>query len=151
MNDDLYGEEPSTEYGVGRVRTGEPHREGFMTEAAAREWICEFEKDGGKPGVFVVICRTIGSWELRDSPAYDTVPPELSDEARARIKSGEAPRRRHGYKAFSAEGAPHESDGVGSFCGQRTPDPPTGAPGPVPPAPQHDADASDTEGPTSNQ
>ena len=53
------------EYGVRHVNdpeSWEPHRSG-MGEEDARDWVRDFEADGGKPGAFIVVRRQIGAWE----------------------------------------------------------------------------------------
>ena len=52
------------EYGIlhDRVRD-EPHRVG-MTEIEAERWIRDWLDDGGKGGVFKIIRRPVGLWEL---------------------------------------------------------------------------------------
>ena len=51
-------------YGIASARTPTvPHRE-HMTEEEARRWLQEWVDDDGKPGVFVMIRRPIGSWEV---------------------------------------------------------------------------------------
>lgn len=49
------------EWGIIRNRTGEVHRTS-MTEEEAETWIADWRIDGGLPGAFSVIHRTIGDW-----------------------------------------------------------------------------------------
>lgn len=54
---------PKYEYAVFISRENEPHRE-HLTEQAAHEWIQEWLDDGGKPGIFHIMRRKIGEWEV---------------------------------------------------------------------------------------
>lgn len=47
-------------YGQGPIPW--PHR-ADMAEEVARDWIREFEEDGGKPGTYKLVRRWVGEWE----------------------------------------------------------------------------------------
>ncbi len=60
--------EPTYEWGVVCARVpNEVHRD-QMTEEQAREWVREFEDEGGKAGAFLVIRRPVGDWEIAPCP-----------------------------------------------------------------------------------
>ena len=55
------------EYGIAyRDDLSDPHRAG-MTEDEARTWVADFAELGGMPGMFTVIRRPLGEWEIDDS------------------------------------------------------------------------------------
>jgi hypothetical protein len=51
------------EHGIVHNATPDELHRGPMTGTKAREWIKEFEEDGGKPGAFVIVYRTVSTWQ----------------------------------------------------------------------------------------
>ena len=57
------------EYGIAWTHNKEIHRTG-MTLHEAKEWIREWEEDGGMPNTFYITERFIGPWIVHSRPKY---------------------------------------------------------------------------------
>jgi hypothetical protein len=54
---------PAVECAIAHHKTPAELHRGPMTRDEAREWIREFEADGGRTGTFVLIERYVSAWE----------------------------------------------------------------------------------------
>lgn len=52
------------EWGIVHKRTPEELHRGPMTEEQAREWVSEWDKEIGNPGLFLIVNREVSPWRL---------------------------------------------------------------------------------------
>lgn len=57
---------PIAEYGIAYHSTPTVMHRGPMTLEEACEWLREFEEDGGRTGMFIIVERQVGAWEHRE-------------------------------------------------------------------------------------